>query len=641
MHSSAVQDFIEQWVCLPIRAEVALLCAPFTFPPIPSIALSLFKRALCDAGISSSVLYPMFPLIHLLDPQELRCLNAISSVQGAWEYLFAPLTDKPCDATPQQFVEALFPEKHDQEKASLVEALMRARKCAAQIVEATAQRIVRMGVRVLAASSIYAQQSASLAILRRVKALKPDVVTLLGGNNVSGEMGLAVLRRYPSVDYISFGEGDENIVDFCLIALNEPERDLPYGILGRAQQDPRAIPHRITRDMNKISRPDYGDFFEEVRRERTGFYGDSISMDASNGLLYGNTLFLEGSRGCWWGEKHACSFCGLNGLVNIYREKRPERLLEEIREAYDAHPDCLIQLSDNVLGQSMYRKLLPSLAADRRDYRLSAEVKTNLKEADVAALAAAGFRSIQPGIESLNDHLLALMGKGNTAVRHVALLKYCRTHYVKPFWHMLYGIPGETEADYRALIALVPLLVHLPPPTTANPILFQRFSRYWTDPNKYGLELSPDRSYRLCYGDDEDFIRRIAMYYDLTGGTFMATKERHQALYHELIDTVEWWKSLQRGSVSPDLMMTETGEGVSVLDTRPCRARLLTRLNGLSAKVIRRCGAPISMQALEMALDGAYPASEIAVCVEDLIDRKLVLRLSDRLLSLAIPANRS
>lgn len=641
MPNSESHSALERWVRLPDRAEVALLCAPFTFPPIPSIALSLFKHALRDAEISSCVLYPMFPLIHLLNPRELCRLNAISSVQGAWEFLFAPLTDKPCDATPREFVETLLPEKDDPERMSLVETLIRTREYAVQIVEATARRIIRMGARVLAASSIYAQQNASLAIMRRVKALKPDIVTLLGGNNVSGEMGLAVLRRYPSVDFVSFGEGDENIADFCRMVLNGQESDLPYGILGRAQLDAGTIPHRITRDMNQVGRPDYSDFFGEVRRERAGFYGDAISTDTGDGLLYGNTLFLEGSRGCWWGEKHACTFCGLNGLVNVYREKRPERLLEEIREAYDAHPDCLIQLSDNVLGQRMYRELLPALAADRRGFQLSAEVKTNLEEADVAALAAAGFRGIQPGIESLNDHLLTLMGKGNTAVRHVALLKYCRTHYVKPFWHMLYGVPGETEEDYRALIALIPLLVHLPPPTTANPILFQRFSRYWTDPKRYGLELTPDRSYRLCYGDDEDFIRQIAMYYDLTGGPFMKTKERHQALYRELIDAVEGWKGLRQGGVSPDLMMTETDEGVSVLDTRPCRARLLTRLTGLSAEVMKRCGAPISVQALERTLDGAYPAPEIAACAEDLIDRKLVLRLSGRLLSLAIPANRS
>ena len=40
-------------------------------------------------------------------------------------------------------------------------------------------------------------------------------------------------------------------------------------------------------------------------------------------------LYLEGSRGCWWGQKHPCSFCGLNGRKNVYRYKSAGRLYEE------------------------------------------------------------------------------------------------------------------------------------------------------------------------------------------------------------------------------------------------------------------------------------------------------------------------
>ena len=43
------------------------------------------------------------------------------------------------------------------------------------------------------------------------------------------------------------------------------------------------------------------------------------------------------------------------------------------------------------------------------------------------------------------------------------------------------------------------------------------------------------------------------------------------------------------------------------------RARLLTRLSGLSAEVIRRCGAPISVQALETALELIPEGSTIAM----------------------------
>ena len=648
MRSQDNHNSIRRWAELPGRAEVALLSAPFTFPPIPSIALSLFKRSLEQAGMTAKVLYPMFPFVHLMKVENLRRFYNLPGSQGICEFLFAPLTDAGREADPRAFVEDCFPGRPEAEAEALCRLLAHGRSCAAEIVEATARRIVGMGARILAASSIYAQQNASLAVMRRVKALDPGITTLMGGNNVSGEMGLAVLRRYPSVDYISFGEGDENIADFCRMMLSGESGPLPYGIVGREEPCTGGIPHRLTRDMNGVCAPDYTDYFEEVRREQDGFYGPAALVSSSSAQstddaqysdgFFGRTLFLEGSRGCWWGEKHACAFCGLNGRVNVYREKSPEKLLREIREACDAYPGCFIQLSDNVLGGRMFRELLPALEADGRDYQLSAEIKTNLKEADIAALVRAGFRNVQPGIESLNDHLLALMGKGNTAVHHVALLKYCRTHYLFPFWHMLFGVPGEAEEDYRALIELIPLLTHLTPPTGANPILFQRFSRYWTDPAAYGLELTPDRSYRWCYGEDEDFIRRIAMYYDLTGGPFFDAKKRHQPLYQELTDAVEGWKTLRKKGASPDLLMTQTREGVSILDTRPCRVRLLTRLTGLAAEVYRLCGDPVSPAALRAALEGRCREEALAACLDELVSDRLLLFLSGKYLALAVPS---
>ncbi|MBB1247355.1 RiPP maturation radical SAM protein 1, partial [Streptomyces durbertensis] len=41
-------------------------------------------------------------------------------------------------------------------------------------------------------------------------------------------------------------------------------------------------------------------------------------------------LVLEGSRGCWWGEKRHCTFCGLNGSSMRFRSKEPVDFLNSI-----------------------------------------------------------------------------------------------------------------------------------------------------------------------------------------------------------------------------------------------------------------------------------------------------------------------
>ena len=84
---------------------------------------------------------------------------------------------------------------------------------------------------------------------------------------------------------------------------------------------------------------------------------------------------------------------------------------------------------DNILSfDAMENCRQPMLAESGQTLNLRGEVKTNLKERDIVRLAKAGFRIVQPGIESLNDHLLQLMNKGNNAASHVAFLKYCRKH---------------------------------------------------------------------------------------------------------------------------------------------------------------------------------------------------------------------
>ena len=80
-------------------------------------------------------------------------------------------------------------------------------------------------------------------------------------------------------------------------------------------------------DFTKTGPPDYDDYYQllaELGQTAQGL--DRI-------LLY------EGSRGCWWGEKHHCTFCGLNAQSMKFRAKTPEQVLQEIAllsQRYDA-----------------------------------------------------------------------------------------------------------------------------------------------------------------------------------------------------------------------------------------------------------------------------------------------------------------
>ena len=629
------------------RLDVVLLSPPYDFPPRPSIALSLFRQCLNEAGMRSQVFYPMFRLSHLLGLEAAGKIDAFPYTSGLQEYLFAHMTDAENDCSDERFARLLYRDYPVYPYEEILALIQYAREKARQCVEELAEEIARIRPGVLAVSSIFSQINGALAVIRRVKELAPDIATILGGTNVSGEAGAAVLRHYPSVDYVFFGEGDEVFAQVCRIAMGAEAGPMPYGVVRHGEEIPDPIPHRMTQDMNKVCYPDYSDFIDAWKREQAGEFGTPMFgqefVEDNKQLLYlsgaNYALYLEGSRGCWWGQKHPCSFCGLNGRKNVYRFKSAQRLCDEILELSRKYENNLIQLTDNILSFDAMENLLPMLAESGQTLNLVGEVKTNLKERDIVRLVKAGFVIVQPGIESLNDHLLQLMNKGNNAASHVAFLKYCRRHGLGLSWNLLMAFPGEKEEDYEELIDLIPKIVHFHAPTGVFPIMFQRYSRYLEDPAQYGLELKPKEMYRCIYGDSDDRVENMCMYYELTGGAFRETLARMQPWYDRLYAAVFEWRRIAASGEKHSLVMAETAGGLLLLDSRPCMVQPFGLLTGVDRAVFLACDEVKTEKQLLAALRDDASEEEILASAEKLTSLNYLARLGGRYVSLALPAS--
>src|SRR5262249_731797 len=151
--------------------------------------------------------------------------------------------------------------------------------------------------------------------------------------------------------------------------------------------------------------PDYGDFFRRFAETRFRH-------------AWQPGVFFESSRGCWWGERRHCTFCGLNGATMSYRSKSQARAVEELDALARAHPESPIAVVDNILDLGYFKEFLPALAM-RGGFDLFYETKSNLKKEQVRQLKAAGVATIQPGIESLSDEVLGLMRKGVSAAQNI------------------------------------------------------------------------------------------------------------------------------------------------------------------------------------------------------------------------------
>ena len=228
------------------------------------------------------------------------------------------------------------------------------------------------------------------------------------------------------------------------------------------------------------------------------------------------SLLIETSRGCWWGAKAHCTFCGLNGATMNFRSKDADARARGARGlSHVAIRTTRVVAVDNILDMRYFRDLLPELRDRQLGITLFYETKANLTKEQVKLLRDAGVLAIQPGVESLSTHVLQLMRKGVTALQNIQLLKWCRQYGVSVAWNLLYGFPGETAADYAAIGDAIESLWHLPPPYAMGAVRMDRFSPYFNQAAAFGLvNVRPMDMYRLLYPLPQDRLRNLAYFFE-------------------------------------------------------------------------------------------------------------------------------
>ncbi|WP_255599068.1 RiPP maturation radical SAM C-methyltransferase [Micromonospora sp. RL09-050-HVF-A] len=387
-------------------------------------------------------------------------------------------------------------------------------RLAPEFVAELADRIVAQAPDVVGFTSTFQQNAAALATARAIKKRSPGIRTVMGGANCDGEQGAAIHRNFSFVDFVVRGEGETAFPR--LLAALDPARPAaggaePAGGLADIEglcwggPDGRSVANPMSTTPlppAEIVAPDYAGYFERLAASRAQHWVEP-------------RLVVEGARGCWWGEKHHCTFCGLNGSFMQFRSKHPGRFYDEIIELVERHQVLDMFVVDNILDMSYVTSLLPRLTESDYDLRLQYEIKSNMKGPQVQALADAGLVSVQPGIESLNSRVLKLMDKGVSGCLNIRMLRDAETSGITIAWNYLYGFPGETEDDYLPVIAQMPALHHLCPADGSTRIAIERFSPFFVRPELGFTDLRPAAQYRLIYDLPESELMDLAYLFDV------------------------------------------------------------------------------------------------------------------------------
>jgi ribosomal peptide maturation radical SAM protein 1 len=345
-------------------------------------------------------------------------------------------------------------------------------------------------------------------------------------------------------------------------------------------------------------------------------------------------LLFETARGCWWGERQHCTFCGLNGTAMAFRSKSAARALDELLELTRAHPAVPVMVIDRILDLRYFQDFLPAVAQHGLGVKLFYEVKANLSRQQLRQLKAAGVTEILPGVESFSDPILRLMRKGLTGLQNIQLLKWSAELGIWPVWYLIWGFPGEPQAEYRRMAGLLPLLSHLPPPDSAVPIELVRYSPNFEDSQRFGIEeVAPRPAYRFIYPFPDQALRNLAWYFTFRHRDGRKVGEYTQELAERVI---EWHQDYP----TSQLIQLDRGEESWIYDLRPVAQQPLIVLDGLESWIYRACDQIRTLGWLAEHAPEKLAARATSAAVEarlgPLLESGLIVRDGDRLLSLAL-----
>jgi ribosomal peptide maturation radical SAM protein 1 len=532
-------------------ADVLLVVPPFAWQDRPALGVHLLQAAARRAGFEAQVLYANLLFAASFGERTHMSLARLQHGLFLGERLFARAAfgtpalgrDAGADlAAALDAVRAACALKGLRFELT-VEQLRALESRVPEWLDSFVPAVAERRYRVVGCTSSFEQNGASLAILDGVKARSAGTVTILGGANCEAEMAEGVLSLGGRVDHLFSGESERSFVEFL------------EGLRSGAPAAPRIIQGEPCRDLDALATPDFADFHAQER---------ALTPDGAFSGAHGY-LAYETSRGCWWGQKSHCTFCGLNGQGMVSREKSPDRALDELRALVAASPTRKVLMTDNIMPHSYFRTLLPRLQAELPGVEIMYEQKANLTLKQVLLLVESGVREIQPGIEALSTGLLALMAKGTTAAQNLALLRYARAAGLRLQWNLLCGFPGDERAFYVETAELVPLIPHLPPPNRLNPVIFDRFSPYHGRPAQFGIRgLKALPHYRAVFPESAD-VERLAYHFE---GEFASGGLDDKELLRRLSGAVAAWRARWLSPARPALTVERRGGRLWLTDTR-------------------------------------------------------------------------
>ncbi len=248
------------------------------------------------------------------------------------------------------------------------------------------------------------------------------------------------------VDYVVIGEGEKTFFDLARLL---KEGTSPDSLEGTALIDDSSIivnPARKRMTMEEIDSIDPRILHQENDYSR--FYAKQMPHSVPASEM--NFAVVSGSRGCW----NDCSFCSSNSMWGrkiVYRS--PEMIVDEIKHLVDdkdvnfvffADDDFLSNSAraENIAGKILERGIKTNL-------HIMASVRSASRFSNYDMLRRSGVKEITVGMETTNQDIINMMGKGYDISILPFVANEITAHGIHLGLYYMLGYPGQKPEDLK------------------------------------------------------------------------------------------------------------------------------------------------------------------------------------------------
>lgn len=624
---------------------VILIKLPFTSVlNTPSLGLSILKAANQNAGISTLVIESEIEFAHRIGTDLFADLVWPNTEILFFDSLFASVMDRESPIDETYFLEKFKksslsgPRSEIAKKYSFLndvsnkgDYLFRLfkflRPLCEKFIEDVAIKILTLEPIIVGATTTTEQTMASLALFSRLKQKRPELVTVMGGFNCEGYAGRVLVKNFTCLDVAFSGEAEKQFPEFCRDVLkngldtaisNQPDQMWNKFNVHRPKE--QLPPIRLSIDtLDESPVPDFDDYIQQLYEK------DCQAL--------AHVVFpFVASRGCWWGEKFQCTFCGLSDDVLKYKSKSPEKMLSEIKTLKNKYNARRFVAADLAFPFHYHQTFIPELTREcQGQISVYYQVKSNMSFKEVTNLKLAGIDNVQPGIESFDNEELCNMNKGVSGIQNLAFIKYCTINEMTVSWNLLYDrhiTPNEklVKLDQNLLS-----FIHLYPPYTIRPLNYPKDSVFFKEQDKRGLKLIPHPLYEKIYKlDSKEDIEDLAYcYLDITPPRNYHDPQVISSLMKKWSD----WKN-KFHSNQASLTYRIDNEVIVIVDTRP-EQPIVHHLEADVLSLLDATFSPVSLTDLKSKV-----SEKNYKLIDWMIDNKLFYRDRDKILNLVLEAKR-